>query len=488
MPAVLWEELCKQPPLLPLPTPSPNDQQTTKKSDGAVNYLEYDRVKYEKTINIHRPSYKPPTVASTVTKSLDKEVSNETKPAHLSSNATLFHKSYARHFVVCQGCGKRRVVYAWPIIGMNVAARVNELKSYLSEPLFEYLCGDRLFGRVDDPEPHPPEVAVFHVRQALTCAIPMESHYFSADKFLPVCAHCGNDDDHVPVQEVALTTEGRNAYSICRDCYKTGKKPLLHGQKSKVGNSSDNRKRGTNFVSKSTKKVTVNQNMDHDPNKKRTASIFDQKKKANNQKEKRISEPIPAWTKDTQIPIKEMQLECKFQETLEPKFNFVDVAGDGHCGYHVLQLFLEKTGRQKCIALNEFRLGLVEFALENIEQLMGHGRFFGSNTNYRRDRLDFQLDRIHPRGIKVFDKPCDSSHWMYVDWAIPLAQWKYHFNAVLFTDEDALNGVTTNNFGWSGDNASMNTVPGTIVPDTVVDDTLYFLHVSGNHYVYLDPK
>jgi hypothetical protein len=151
------------------------------------------------------------------------------------------------------------------------------VKSYLCEPLLKFLCGDRLFGRVDDSEPHPPEVAVFHLRQALTCSIPMESHYFSCDKFPAVCAHCGNNEDHVPVQEVESTSDGRKACSICQDCYKAGKTPLLHGQKLKVGNSSDNCKKGTNYVKQSVKKVPSKQKISHDKNNKGPSSLFSPK-------------------------------------------------------------------------------------------------------------------------------------------------------------------------------------------------------------------
>ena len=131
MPSVMWEELRLRPQLLPLPTPYPKDQQTSSKSDGAVKYMEYELVKYENTVNIHQPSYKPPSFASEQAKALDRAISNETRPAHLSKNATLVHKSYVRHFVTCQDCGKCRVLYAWPIIGMNITARLDELKSFL---------------------------------------------------------------------------------------------------------------------------------------------------------------------------------------------------------------------------------------------------------------------------------------------------------------------------------------------------------------------
>jgi hypothetical protein len=497
MPALLWEELSKRPRLIPLPTPHPSDNLILSKTSGAVLYQDYDTVKYENTINIHRPSYKPPSAASSDAKALDKDVSNQTRPTHLSINATLFHKSYVRHFVNCQNCGKRRVIYAWPIIGMNVAARLNELKGYLSEPLFEYICGDSLFGRVEDPEPHPPEIGVFHVRQALNCSIPMESHYFSSEKFLSVCAHCGNDEDHVPVQEVESSTEGRKAYSICRDCFKEGKKPLHHGQKTKTGSSIVNRKRGQHYVQKlSAKEKSVlekenNKKVRDDRKEKKFTSIFDTKKKSATEEKKRVPQPLPDWAKDTLVPVKPMRIKCLIQDTLERVFHLFDVDGDGHCGYHVLKLFLEKTGRQENITMNDFRLGLVQYAIDNVEELMEQGSYFGSNTSYKHDLLQLQLDRIHPGGDKVFDQSCDSTYWMFVDWAIPLAQWKYKFNAVLFSDGHGHNGLTTYSFTWKDNNATMTNCMGTNLPDPEVDDmidTLYFVQINSSHYIYLDPK
>lgn len=84
----------------------PKEQQTASKSDSAVQYMEYELVKYENTINIHRPSYKPPSFASKEAKALDRVISNQTRPTHLLIDATLFHKSYVCHFVTCQDCGK----------------------------------------------------------------------------------------------------------------------------------------------------------------------------------------------------------------------------------------------------------------------------------------------------------------------------------------------------------------------------------------------
>jgi hypothetical protein len=103
--------------------------------------------------------------------------------------------------------------------------------------------------------------------------------------------------------------------------------------------------------------------------------------------------------------------------------------------------FWRKLEDKKSITLNEFRLGLVQFAIANVDQLMEQGRDFGQNLAYGYDVLQFQLDMIHSRGETVFDKPCNKRMF---------AQWKYKFNTVLFLDGHGLNGLMTYTFGWTG--------------------------------------
>ena len=92
----------------------------------------------------------------------------------------------------------------------------------------------------------------------------------------------------------------------------------------------------------------------------------------------------------------------------------------------------------------------------------------------------------------VFDKPCGENYWMIVDWVIPLAQWKYKFNAVLFLNGHGLNSLMTYTFRWTGKDAMMTGEKGTNLPDPGVHerkDTLYFLQTnSSSHFIYLDPR
>ena len=232
MPKALWEELNKRPRVLPLPTP--DTAWNPKSNDGAVKYLDYHEVKYLPTIPNHRPSWKPPPFGK-ATEALDKALSEATRPSDQSKKTSLWHKSRVRHFVICENCDKRRLIFAWPLIGENIGRRVGDLDSLLAEASYAYNCGDALFGLEEEPVPHPQDLSIFHVRRSLTCGLPQETLYYSAGKFQPICAHCACEDEHVPAQEVELRTEGQKAYSICRSCFDQDKMPLLYGQKIKTG-------------------------------------------------------------------------------------------------------------------------------------------------------------------------------------------------------------------------------------------------------------
>jgi hypothetical protein len=161
MPKALWEELNKRPRLvLPLPTPDTAWNQVS--NEGAVKYLEYQVVKYRQTIPDHRPSFKPTSNAKAMDV-LDKALSETTRPLQLSRNSSLWHKSYVRHYVLCENCNKRRVIFAWPISGENFARRVSLLDGVILEPSYAFNCGDALFGLEEEPVPHLPELNVFHV-------------------------------------------------------------------------------------------------------------------------------------------------------------------------------------------------------------------------------------------------------------------------------------------------------------------------------------
>ena len=493
MPALLLEELKQRPRLLPLPTPLPKENQTTRKSDDAVKYMDYDMIKYENTINIHRPSYKPPAFASEKAKSFDRTLSNASRPAHLSKNATLFHKSYVRHYVPCQDCGKRRVIYAWSIIGMNVASRLNELESYLSEPLYEYLCGDTLFGRVEDPEPHPPEVAVFHARNALTCSVPMETHYFSSGKFPSVCAHCGSDDDHVPSQEVESVMDGCKAYSICQDCFRVGKKPLCYGQKIKTGSINGNRKRGQNYVvMKPISKTKTNDDIFKIGKEKDLNFSFSDKFDGTNVGTKLV----PRLSTSPFVPLQKVPLnlpacalvERMFGDKAEELFDVVNPRGDGNCGYYVVQLFNEHTGREEAISHNQFRNQLALWILQNEDAIITENDHARAN-GIGRHELERLRETVYQKNVN-FERGCDRTKWWELDLFTIVAQMQ-KCNVVTF-----IAGNEGPNFiKWDGMNVvktnTSHAAPASALPHPNTLDgqknTIYCIF-GHDHYIWLRPK
>lgn len=107
------------------------------------------------------------------------------------------------------------------------------LKFFFEERSYKLICRDSIFGLDDNLVPHQKELNIFHVRRAINCLDPVESIYYSTCKFPTVCAHCGQEDSQVSVQEVKETTSGCKAYTICWTCLDNGKKPVSMGKEIK---------------------------------------------------------------------------------------------------------------------------------------------------------------------------------------------------------------------------------------------------------------
>ena len=86
-------------------------------------------------------------------KDYDKKGSSETKPEHLSRNATLWNRSYVRATICCNTCNKPRLIFAYTNKGQDVGQAIPLLKEFLDEPSYDYICGDALFGLKDNPVP-----------------------------------------------------------------------------------------------------------------------------------------------------------------------------------------------------------------------------------------------------------------------------------------------------------------------------------------------
>jgi hypothetical protein len=250
MPPEIWEEICKRPRLIPLPTPT---EPGGKKE--YVKYRSYEDLRYQQTKPHHRPSFKPPTEPSNSSKEYDDQVSESSRLVALKQITSkslykkLWHTNYAKATVVCNHCSRPRVIYHWPgppPITLQLDSKgteyspgvpewrrlLDELDGILSEGSYQYFCGDALFGILEDPVPHPSCLEGFHVPTALTCGMPIEKQYYSTvniKKFLPICSWCGSKNDlstNVMVQEIEPTKKCR---PLCMLCLQNGKKPTTYG-------------------------------------------------------------------------------------------------------------------------------------------------------------------------------------------------------------------------------------------------------------------
>jgi hypothetical protein len=494
MPKPLWEELNKRPRVLPLPTP--DTAWNPKSNDGAVRYLDYHKVKYLETVPNHRPSYKPPPTGKAM-EALDKALSEATRPSGQSKGASLWHKNKVRHFVICQNCDKRRVIFAWPIIGENIGRRVEDLDGLLAETSYGYNCGDALFGLEEEPVPHPQDLSIFHVRRSLSCGMPQEASYYSSAKFQPICAHCAREDEHVPAQEVALKTDGRKAYSICRSCFDEKKMPLLYGQKIKTGNMDTSHKRA--------------QKTEHASSSK--------KKKA------KTSPVIPSWASSKQLkaPLAEAAatttsnldttLNSRFDskassqhkdprkwflgETLEEydwkkdmkKFGTIeDVWADGNCGFYAIMLGLEKIGKieRGSVTVTEFRKELREYGTTNEKQIRDEAlpesqKMGVSNAiSWRTDVLDplFREGRNYEPGGRL----CD---WICGHWHFPLIAYKFQINIVVYSTERRTTVTKPTESDWLtrrlAHPCSLACAPWSVD----IASTIFLVHKNGCHYLHL---
>lgn len=90
----------------------------------------------------------------------------------------------------------------------------------IAEPSFVFECGVRLFDLKDNPFLDPKSTNIFHVKQAMTCGMPIELQYFAAkETFPPIYAICGNPNNHVDTEEDDAQAQGRKARRICQDCF-----------------------------------------------------------------------------------------------------------------------------------------------------------------------------------------------------------------------------------------------------------------------------
>jgi hypothetical protein len=232
MPPEIWEDLEKRPNLIPNPTPIESEQghgETTR-------YTGYDELKYVQTKPNHRPSYTPPTSASASAGVRDTEVSESSRlfiaDSGIKVQKSLWHSNNVWSILKCDDCSRPRVIFHWPLRIKESRRQMKEdLEGVLSEPSYEYMCGNNLFGLDEDQFSHPDSTAGFHVRTALTCGMGIEKAYYTATtaKLPPICSFCGNDSNLASPEVVQQVLADKKCRPLCTLCIDKGKKPVTYG-------------------------------------------------------------------------------------------------------------------------------------------------------------------------------------------------------------------------------------------------------------------
>jgi hypothetical protein len=225
-----------------------------------VKYFSYDELKETKTRPNDRPSYTPRATPSDEATKMDKLLALKF-PEYIPKSAwnrTLFHANHVRSHLPCQACGRERLIYAFPLPHPEVAeTHLPDLHSVLQEPGYDYQCGDALFGMQENEFTKPPGTQIFHVKQAMTCAIEIQRAYFTCKKkFDDICIKCGDSQDLLDAMETHKYTEGVLPFPICRGCFDNGEEEDLHGIKlrgrAKKTSTDKKRTRGASHSSKKT--------------------------------------------------------------------------------------------------------------------------------------------------------------------------------------------------------------------------------------------
>lgn len=120
-----------------------------------------------------------------------------------------------RGFVICQECGKRRVVYS----RCRLESREQQAVLRVQEE-FLYVCGSTLFpgGDLQDK---------ILVKESLHCGSPIETTYYSGKSqiFDNICFYCGDTEITRNSEIEQLEEEYGIVRPICQTCYSVGKKP-----------------------------------------------------------------------------------------------------------------------------------------------------------------------------------------------------------------------------------------------------------------------
>ena len=199
-----------------------------------IKYQSFDYLKRKKTKDIYRPSFNTSHIMNCKLKRIDIEVSNSSKPVSDEKLPKyLWQANNVRSKVVCQNCDKPRCIFAWKDKNVKWKESLENLDSIINDPLYDYTCGDAIFGMKGSEIKHPLNTKIFHIRQFLTCRMNIEKLYFQVrNKSLcfPICSLCGKNNFFVMDDIIMKLTKNRKALPIYINCFNGGKKPIAIGR------------------------------------------------------------------------------------------------------------------------------------------------------------------------------------------------------------------------------------------------------------------
>ena len=174
MPPEIWEEISRRPRFIPLSSPKNNEECVDK-----VQYEDYENIKSKNSIEFHRPRNNFNNINTNALKASDSLPSKSTKAKDGNIKVKLlWHKYNLRYTITCQNFLRRRCIFAWRIVDEDFNMRLDDLKSVIENPLYNYQCGDNLFGFEGNPITHQESTNIFHVRNNFACYMSVKKLYF----------------------------------------------------------------------------------------------------------------------------------------------------------------------------------------------------------------------------------------------------------------------------------------------------------------------
>jgi hypothetical protein len=386
-----------------------------------------------------------------------------------------------------------------PTPGDSFGQKLEDLDGVLGESSYEFICGDSLFGLEEDPVPHPSSTNGFIVKRSLTCRMPIERQYFaSTQNFAPICAICGEENLqlHLGYDAALKAADGMKSFPICLACFKQGQKPVACGRMDKIKRK---RKKGAGVLlplPPAKKRETMRSDPDHKPTSsvKPTCSI------------QNFFSPAASGLVSPPVTTRDLYDRLPHSKAVVRSFGglLVNVPGDGNCGYHAVREGLQYLGipGEEC-SVTDFRRAMREHAEEFQESLFNQTiatwyRYqVAMDAEGRRKWWHEEvLPGIYTEGVS-YREGAPRPSWMCSDDVLPIiCQHKFKVNVVVYSISNDSNGnphvPSTWTFFKGDDGIFCYTIHPRLEPpaeqiqtSTSTQPTMYLLHISMNHYMFL---